>query len=52
MNEPYYQRLPDGRILDTRCKYGRGDRVRINGGDLEGSVGTVDSIVAQMRVDH
>ena len=47
---PYFMKRPDGLWEDTRWRFGRGDRVRIISGDYAGCVGTVESIVAQMKI--
>ena len=49
--DPYMERGPDGRITDTRLRYGRGDRIRIIRGVKGGETGTVESLVGQMVVD-
>ena len=43
--DPYTVRGQDGRITDTRLKYGRDDRVRIVRGVRGGETGTVESLV-------
>ena len=48
--DPYLVRRPDGRWEDTRWQFGRGDKVRITSGEYTGYIGTVESIVAQMKV--
>ena len=49
-HDSYLVRGPDGRLTDTRCKYGPGDRVRIIRGANGGISGTVDSLVGQVMV--
>ena len=48
----YLRILPDGRVQDTRYRYGRGDRVMITSGTFQDCVGTVVSIVFQRSVDY
>ena len=50
--EPYWRILPDGRIQDTRYRFGRGDKVRIISGQHEGHQGTVESCVFDWSVDY
>ena len=45
----YLVHLPDGRVIDTRGKFRRGDRVRVTSGPHAGVTGTADSLVAQLR---
>ena len=40
------------RILDTRYRYGRGDRVKITSGTFQDCVGTVVSIVFPRSLDY
>ena len=49
--DSYLVRGPDGRLTDTRFKYGRGDRVRIIRGVDGGTSGTVESLLGQINVD-
>ena len=46
---PPLKRLPDGRLVDTRYLFKRGDRVRITAGTHAGKVGMADSAVAQLK---
>ena len=46
---PPLKRLPDGRLVDTRYRFKRGDRVRITAGPHSGKTGTADSAVAQLK---
>ena len=48
-DKSYLKYLPDGRVIDTRGKFKRGDRVRITAGPHVGVTGAADSLVAQMR---
>ena len=49
--DPYWTLRPDGCWEDTRCQFGRGDRVQVVCGPYEGCTGTVESIVAQLMVN-
>ncbi len=51
-NPDYLKRLPDGRVMDTRYRFKRGDRVRITSGLHAGKTGTAESAVAQMKDDE
>ena len=46
---PPLGRLPDGRLVDTRYRFKRGDRVRITVGPHAGKTGTADSAVGQLK---
>ena len=46
---PPLKRLPDGRLVDTRYKFKRGDHVRITAGPHAGKTGMADSAVAQLK---
>ena len=50
-HDSYLVRGPDGRLNDTRFKYGRGDRVRIIRGVNGGETGTDESLLGQIMVD-
>ena len=49
--DSYLMRLPDGRYVDARYQFRRGSPVRMMSGRYKGLAGTVESRVAQMKVD-
>ena len=48
-DQSYIKYMPDGRIIDTRGKFRRGDRVRVTSGPHAGVTGTADSLVAKIQ---
>lgn len=48
---PYLQRQPDGKWIDTRYRFARGDKVVIIEGPMKGRVGAVDSRLGQVPKD-
>ena len=46
---PPLKRLPDGRLVDTRYRFKRGDRVRITAGPHAGKTGVAESAVGQLK---
>ena len=48
-SRPPLKRLPDGRLVDTRYRFKRGDRVRITDSPHAGKTGTADSAVGQLK---
>jgi hypothetical protein len=44
-SDKHLRQLPNGKRMDTRCKFGRGTRVRIIDGPDQGRQATVDSCV-------
>lgn len=48
-DKDYLVQLPDGRWIDTRGKFRRGDRVRVTSGPNVGVTGAADSLVGQIR---
>jgi len=52
MEEPnYLVKQPDGMWLDTRYRFGPGDKLRILEGPHRGRIATVTTLGAQMQVD-
>ncbi len=51
MRPDYIVDLPGGGVMDTRCVYARGDRVRISQGPHAGRTATVESRQARW-VEH
>ena len=52
MDEDYHLvQQPDGMWLDTRYRFGPGDKLRILEGPHKGRIATVTTLDAQMRVD-
>ena len=49
---PYLVTLPDGRLMDIRYRFKRGDRVLVVAGPHKGSRATVDSRDGQMKGEH
>ena len=49
INDAHFQKLPDGRLLDRRFRYRRGDRVRVISEPYIGHTGVVDSLVGQLQ---
>ena len=48
----YLVPMPDGRLMDIRYRFRRGDRVLVIAGPHEGSRATVDSRDGQMKSEH
>ena len=49
---PYLIPTPDGRLMDTRYRFKRGDRVLVIAGPHKGSKVTVDSRDGQMKGEY
>ena len=48
---PYLQKQPDGKWIDTRYRFSRGDQVMIIKGPMKGRIGVVDSRLGQVPQD-
>ena len=48
---PYLQEQPDGKWIDTRYRFARGDKVAITKGPMKGRIGIVDSRLGQVPKD-
>jgi hypothetical protein len=49
---PYLVSMPGGRLMDTRYRFGRVDRVLVIAGPHKGARVTVDSRDGQMKGEH
>ena len=50
--EEHYRRFPDGRVIDLRYKYGRGDKVKAVSGQHAGMLAEINSRVFIQDQSH